>query len=115
MKNYIQEGNVIQLTAPAGGVVSGVAYQIGQLLVVATASAPAGQKFSGETVGVFSLPKAAGSAWAEGDLLYWHSASSDLSTVATGGLLAGCAIEAVGAAAVTGLCRLNGSASAQVA
>lgn len=53
--NYIQDGKVLTLTAPSGGVKSGKAYAIGTLVVVALADAPQGADFAGQTSGVFNL------------------------------------------------------------
>jgi len=113
MKNFVQEDEVVELTAPVGGVVSGGAYQIGQLFVVAVASAPAGSKFSALTEGVTNLPKATGSAWAEGSLLYWDSTANNLTITATGNLLVGVAVSPAASAAATGRVRLNGVARPQ--
>ena len=46
MNNYIQPGNVVDLTAPAGGVVGGMGYIIGGIFGVAVRDAA-----EGETVG----------------------------------------------------------------
>ncbi|SFL26966.1 capsid cement protein [Azotobacter beijerinckii] len=59
-KNFVQDGDVLTLAAPAGGVVSGTAYAIGQLVVVALEDAAAGQPFQGHAVGVWQLPCATG-------------------------------------------------------
>lgn len=59
-KNYVEDGNSLTLIAPAGGVVSGTAYAIGALAIVALVTAPAGQPFAARATGVFSLPTAAG-------------------------------------------------------
>jgi len=59
-KNYVQDGEVLTLTAPAGGVVSGGAYAIGQLVVVAIEDAAAGAPFEGHACGVWRLPATAG-------------------------------------------------------
>lgn len=53
--NYIQGGYVIPCIAPAGGVVSGGLYAIGQLVVVAVGAAAAGAEFQGHTGGVWSV------------------------------------------------------------
>lgn len=59
-KNYVQDGNVLSLTAPAGGVVSGGIYAIGALVVVAGGNAAAGEPFQGHAAGVWNVPAAAG-------------------------------------------------------
>ena len=66
MRNYVEPGEVLPFTAPAGGVVAGGLYMIGALLVVATVDAAAGQKFSAYIgQGVVEGPKDAG-IWNEG-------------------------------------------------
>ncbi len=114
MNNYLQPGDTITLTAPAGGVVSGTAYKIGQLLVVAAATVAATLPFEGAAVGVFTLPKDNTQAWTEGALLYWDDTAKELSTTATGNLLVGAAESAALAADTTGPIRLNGIASADL-
>lgn len=52
MKTYGSPGGTLELTAPAGGVVSGTPYLIDSLLVVAEASALVGAKFSALAKGV---------------------------------------------------------------
>ncbi|SDS26233.1 Predicted phage recombinase, RecA/RadA family [Halopseudomonas litoralis] len=59
-KNYIQDGSVLTLIAPAGGVKSGGIYAIGTLVVVAVADAAAGESFAGHPGGVWSVPAASG-------------------------------------------------------
>lgn len=54
-KNYVQDGDVLQLTAPAGGVVSGGIYAISKLVVVAIADAAVGEKFAAVTNGVWTV------------------------------------------------------------
>lgn len=54
-RNYVQDGNVLQLTAPTGGVVSGGIYAISKLVVVAIADAKVGEKFAAVTNGVWSV------------------------------------------------------------
>lgn len=98
MKNYVQKGDILSLTAPSGGVVSGSAYLIGAMIVVAKHSAAQDQKFEAATEGVFSLPKAAGQAPAEGAKLYWDNTAKNLTTSPSGNTFAGYAV----AAALTG-------------
>lgn len=59
-KNYHQDGDVLDLIAPAGGVVSGEPVQIGTINAVALVDAAEGETFSARATGVFWLPAAAG-------------------------------------------------------
>ena len=59
-KNYVQDGSVLPLIAPAGGVVSGEVVAIGKLVVVAHEDAAEGQPFEGYPCGVWRLPCDAG-------------------------------------------------------
>lgn len=61
-KNYHQDGDVLDLIAPAGGVVAGGAYRIGTINCVAMVDAEAGEVFAASVVGVWALPAAAGLA-----------------------------------------------------
>lgn len=110
MRNFIQEGDVLTFTAPSGGVVSGSAYKIGQLLVVATSTVAEGLPFEGMVEGVFVLPKTDSQAWAEGALIYWDNTNHCATTTATGNLCVGCAAAAVDSTAglVTGKVYLPG-------
>ena len=71
MKAFIASGLVQDFTAPAGGVVSGSAYLIGALLVVATHDAAAGASFRGLARGVVDVPKVPSEAWSELLKIYW--------------------------------------------
>lgn len=112
MNNYIKSGQRMTFTAPAGGVVSGTAYLIGTLLVVAASSVAQGLPFEGAAEGVYTLPKAASQAWTEGALVYWNNTAKNLTTTATGNTLVGCAAAAAGNADTTGLARLTGAPAA---
>lgn len=115
MRNYVQPGVVLDLTAPTGGVTSGVAVQIGQLLGIPAVTAAEGETFACQVVGVFDVPKTAAEAWTEGALVYFDSAAGEFTTVSTGNLLAGAAVAAAAGADATGRIRLNGVAQANSA
>lgn len=111
MKNFIQRGKSLTLTAPSGGVESGGGYKIGQLFVVAAAGAAEGGRFEGMTEGVFELPKLAAQAWTPGQLVYWDAANSRCTSASANGLLPiGCAVLAAANPSATGRVRLNGTA-----
>lgn len=93
MKNYVQDGKAITLTAPSGGVVSGNGYLVGALFVVALHSAAVGESFEARTIGVITLPKASG-AIAEGVKLYWDNTAKNITTTATNNTFIGYATKA---------------------
>ncbi|WP_144395646.1 DUF2190 family protein [Pleionea sediminis] len=89
MKNYRHDGNVMDLIAPVDGVVSGNAYLMGDMMVVALNSALEGESFRGHRRGVFELPIASGESPSEGAIAYWHNSSREFSTISTDGVKAG--------------------------
>lgn len=93
MKNFVRHDGRLPFTAPAGGVVSGTAYLIGALLVVALFSAAAGAQFTGQVEGVVTLPKASG-AVTEGALLYWDNTAKNVTTTPTSNTKIGYALAA---------------------
>lgn len=99
MKNYVQEGETLTLTAPVGGCVSGSAYKIGRFIGIAQGDADAGDPVDLALVGVFDLAKAA-EAVAEGDPAYWDTAA--LALTKTAGATASTLVGAFAAAALIG-------------
>ncbi|NTI86027.1 DUF2190 family protein [Agrobacterium rhizogenes] len=82
MKNYIQEGDTLELTAPAD-VKSGDGVLVGKLFGVAAHSAKQGERVNLDRVGVYKLPKVAAQAWGEGIPVYWDAGAA--TTDGTGG------------------------------
>jgi predicted RecA/RadA family phage recombinase len=88
MKNQLQNGDALYITAPAGGFTTGVGYQIGPALFgIAGSTVPAGTIGVLWRVGVFILPKNITETWVAGEIIYWSptnqnctktNASSDL-------------------------------------
>ena len=83
MKNFINEGDTLDVVAPSGGVVSGSLYVIGSLVGVATTTVAAGVSFALKTSGVFELPKLSTDVFVAGAKLYWDATNLWL-TVAAG-------------------------------
>jgi len=80
-QKYLQQGDVLEFTAPSGGVTVDVPVLISSLVVVPMVTAAAGVRFNGATKGVFQLmPKTAGTAWVEGQVLYFDSANGNFTT-----------------------------------
>lgn len=109
MKNYIAPGNVVDVTAPTGGVVSGTAYLIGSMFGIATVSAAAGVVFPLNVTGIVQLPKATGTAWAVGDAVYWNNSTKAVGKASTGNSKIGVAASIQVSADTLGNVRLNGS------
>ena len=97
MKNFVQEGESLDLIAPSGGVVSGLGYLLGALFVIAATTAAEGEVFSGARTGVFDLDAtthASTQAFAVGDPVYWNDTTKKVTATATGNQLIGFATEA---------------------
>jgi predicted RecA/RadA family phage recombinase len=99
MKNFIQPGDALDLTAPSGGVVSGSVYLINGMVVVASNDAAEATPFVGNRVGAYSLTKVGSQAWSEADPVYWDNSAKNFTKTATANTFAGFAIEAVGSGA----------------
>jgi len=87
MKNFIQEGRVLDLVAPSGGVTAGVGVKIGALFVVAAVTAAEAATFAGDRLGVFELAATAhesAQAMAVGDTAYWDDSTKKVTKTATG-------------------------------
>lgn len=84
MKTFIQDGQVVPMTAPAGGVTSGTAYLIGGVVVVAMQDAAVGATFPAMVDGCMWLPKQPALAIAEGAVLYWDNTNKYLTTTTSG-------------------------------
>lgn len=105
MKNYVQPGKALTVTAPAA-VASGQYVVVGAIRGVAAADAASGEEVEVVTDGVFTLPKVVADVIAAGDLVYWDAAAGKVTkTAGTGSKpLAGVAVRAAG----------NGAASVDV-
>ncbi len=116
MNNYQKSGDVITLTAPSGGVVSGGVYKIEQLVVVAQADVAVGLPFEGVRIGQFSgLAKETGVEWVEGSPLFWDDGNSRFTpTSASGLVLCATAAEAAASGDATGTVLLGVISNADV-
>lgn len=75
-KNYIQDGQVLTVIAPAGGATAGLPVKIGALIGIALASAAAGEGVAIQLYGVWQLPCTAGLA--TGAMVKWDAASGKM-------------------------------------
>ena len=76
MKNYVQPGNTITLTAPYA-VTSGDGLLIGSIFGVAAGTAAVGEAVEAALTGVYDLKKVASQAWAAGDKVYWDNTARE--------------------------------------
>ena len=110
MKNYVQPGNTITLTAPYA-VVSGEGLLAGSIFGVAAGTAALGDPVETALEGVYDMKKLASQAWAVGDKIYWDNTAKNTTKTLTSNTLIGVATEAVagGATDLIGRVRLNGA------
>jgi predicted RecA/RadA family phage recombinase len=92
METYRGPGRVLELTAPTGGVVSGTAYLIGSLVVIALKSVAQTLKFPGLVKGIVDLPKVVEEGWSEGLKLYWDDSEGKVTATSEGNTLIGVAV-----------------------
>ncbi len=110
MKNYVQPGNIITLTAPYA-VASGDGLLVGSIFGVASGTAALGETVEAALTGVYDLKKVASQAWAAGDKVYWDNTAKEATKTTTSNTLIGVAVVAVagGASDIIGRVRLNAS------
>lgn len=106
MRNFIQPGKVLTMTAPTGGVISGEFVKIGSIFGVAAISAAEGESFELETGEVYELPKNSAEAWAVGDVIYADT-NGIMTTVSTSNTKVGVAVAVAANPSGSGLVRLN--------
>ena len=108
MKNYVQPGNTITLTAPYA-VTSGDGLLVGSIFGIASWDAALGEPVETALTGVFDITKVGSQAWTVGAKVYWDDTNKRTTSVATSNTLIGVATEAVagGAGDTIGRVRLN--------
>lgn len=79
MKNYVQKGENITVTAAAAAT-SGDGILIGSLFGIAAGDAGIGDDLDLVTVGVFSMAKVATDVFAVGGVVYWDDAAGLVTT-----------------------------------
>jgi len=82
MKNYIQDGQIIDFIATSN-FVSGTAYSINDIVVVAMQTVAAGKRCPMLCSGVVELPKNPSETFLQGQLLYWDDTNKRLTRTAS--------------------------------
>jgi len=110
MKNFVQPGSTITLTAPYA-VTSGDGLLVVSVFGVAAGIAALGEAVEAALVGVYDLKKVASQAWVAGDKIYWVFTARQTTETLTANTLIGVATESVagGVTELIGRVRLNGS------
>lgn len=105
MKNYVQQGDVLDLAAPYD-VASGAGFLIGQIFAVATAAALSTKPVEGKTTGVFDLKYTVAATAAVGDLIYWDDTAKNVTKTASSNKKIGYCVKAAASADATMRVRL---------
>lgn len=109
--NYVQEGKVLDLTAPYDRT-TGQGFQVGSLFAVALGTALSGAAIRGQINGVWTLAKTSAQAWTVGQKIYWDNSNKRCDSDSTVGQLIGVATAVAANPSSTGSVRLNGIAPA---
>ena len=83
MKNYKQQGAILDFVTPAGGAVAGKPLIIEKAFLIPASTTEEGEANSGAVEGVYELP-AAGAAAAQFATAYWDATAGAATGAATG-------------------------------
>ena len=108
MKNHVQRGDTLTLTAPYD-VLSGAGLKVGSIFGVATGDALSGAAVEADVVGIFDIKKTSAQAWSQGAAIYWDDTNKECTTTSSGNTKIG--VAAIGASnpSAAGRVRLNGA------
>lgn len=112
MKTYIQNGHVVTVPTPTGGIASGDALIVGNIFGIAAYSSAEGEPVELATTGVFQLPKASAAVVTVGARVAWDNTAKEVTTPAAGRYPIGVAVEAAGNGVTSATVRLDGVATA---
>lgn len=104
MKNYIESGDIITVTAPAN-LKSGDLVEVGKLVGVACADAASGAPVNVKTSGVFTVKKVSAQAWTVGAPVYVDG--GEATTTASTNTPIGHALAVAANPSATGVVRLS--------
>lgn len=110
MKNFVQNGETLTLTAPYA-VSSGGGALVGSIFGVAATDVGNGAEGEFQVCGVFDLVRATGggTGFTAGTLIYWDDSAKKVTETSAGNKLIGVAVKAAGDDDATARVRLNGA------
>ena len=110
MRNFVQSGKTLTLTAPYA-VSSGGGALVGSIFGVAAGDVAISVEGEFDVEGVFDLTRetGGGTAWSAGDLIYWDNTNKRTTKTSTSNKLIGVAARAAADGDATGRVRLNGA------
>lgn len=108
MKNFIQPGENITLTAEAAAS-SGDGVKVGSLFGIAAGDAEIGDTLTIVTEGVYEMGKVGTDDLSVGDAIYWRSSDGLVTSTASGNTKIGVAVAAAGNPSSSVRVRLNGT------
>ena len=108
MKNFVQEGENITVTAPRD-VSAGEGVLVGDIFGIASSDALSGADVVLVRRGVFDHTKLEAQAWTQGAKMYWDNTNFWFTTAASGNKLVGAASEAAANPSTTGRVLLDGA------
>lgn len=100
MKNYVQKGDVVDVTVGAD-IASGVALKVGSLFGVTQKAAKSGETVGLVREGVFDLPYGVAATAAVGDLIYWDDTGKTVTKTSSGNTKVGICMKAAASADAT--------------
>lgn len=112
MQNFIQNGHIIRVKAPAGGIASGEGLIVGNIFGIAAFSSAEGDPVELGTTGVYQLPKASAAVLTVGARVAWDNVARNVNVPGTGRFPIGIATEAAGNGTTSVAVRLDGVATA---
>ena len=108
MKNFVQEGDILTVVAPAA-VLSGAGVLVGSIFGIAQTDAASGAEVAIKRKGVFTHAKTSAEAWTIGAKVYWDNTNKVFTTTATDNTLVGAAAAAATNPSATGTVLLDGT------
>lgn len=107
MRNFVQEGDTLTLTAPYA-VASGAGLLVGSIFAVATAAADNATTVEAQVEGVFDLTALSTDTGSVGAKVYWDNTNKRCTVTATDNSLIGVLVAAKTSGQTTMRVRLNG-------